>query len=247
MKTSEKIHSEAHDPDNGQHSLLAISMSTFSTTLKARIEYYCLFYEPMARENTKGLKNIMRLTLLSILIYQLCSLRALQITKIVTTVDFQFPVRQLCADIGLTTSKSEVLTEAKVTSTPLEACVQDTQDTFAKTNVMAFEEDTLVGNLDIIQMAKDHYRLVNLVVHPQFRRLGIASRLLEAVVTEVVNNTPDSPEILLELDVDKSNSSAAKLYMKAGFRPTPGLRSFLEGLITHRTRMHKVIKRKVTH
>jgi GNAT superfamily N-acetyltransferase len=185
----------------------------------------------------------MDLFFLAIFICQLCCTNALQITKLVTNMDFQFPVRQLCTDFGLTISKSEVLTEAKFTSTPVKAFVQDTSDTSAKTTVMAFEDDILVGNLDIIQISRDRYRLVNLIVHPKFRRHGIASSLLEAVATEVMNHTADT-DILLELDVDKSNSSAAKLYLKAGFTPSPGLRLFLEGLITHRTRMHKVIKRR---
>ena len=58
--------------------------------------------------------------------------------------------------------------------------------------------------------------VLNLVVIPNFRRMGIGTRLLQDGLRELTGLRPDTGLILLE--VRKSNTPAIKLYEKSGFK-----------------------------
>ncbi len=57
--------------------------------------------------------------------------------------------------------------------------------------------------------------ILNLAVTPEFRRLGVGSRLLREVLQELLMSEPDIDFITLE--VRESNRAAVKLYEKFGF------------------------------
>ncbi len=67
-----------------------------------------------------------------------------------------------------------------------------------------------------IRTILDITHVLNLVVLPEFRRMGIGSRLLQDGLKELTNLRPDTGLILLE--VRESNTPAIKLYEKSGFK-----------------------------
>lgn len=59
----------------------------------------------------------------------------------------------------------------------------------------------------------DEGHITNIAVHPEFRRCGAASRIMDRIL-----KTCDEKDIKsLTLEVRKSNSAAQKLYVKYGF------------------------------
>lgn len=71
------------------------------------------------------------------------------------------------------------------------------------------EDDKIVGNATVLKTASSHrYLVVNVAVHPDFRRRGIA-RLLMAEVTEMVRGRQGRE---ISLQVEKENSEALGLY-----------------------------------
>jgi ribosomal protein S18 acetylase RimI-like enzyme len=184
--------------------------------------------------------------LLATLVHLVCHmwlLDALQIRKVAALPDFRYHVQKLSVDYYLTPLISDVMDQIlHQKSLVLADSVQN-----CKTVVMAFESDLLVGTIDILHVSCCHYHLVNLIVHPNFRRKGVATRLLAAVLDAVTTGSLAAQEMRVELDVDKSNHVAKHLYEKAGFKPVPAVEFFLEGLLTHRTRMRRIIKRDREH
>jgi len=72
----------------------------------------------------------------------------------------------------------------------------------------------IVGNVTLLTTkTAGRYQVVNVAVHPEFRRRGIARGLMQQVTTMVQQR--DGREILLQ--VDKHNSSAIALYQSLGY------------------------------
>ncbi|HEY9060084.1 MAG TPA: ribosomal protein S18-alanine N-acetyltransferase [Pseudobacteroides sp.] len=59
----------------------------------------------------------------------------------------------------------------------------------------------------------DEGHVTNIAVHPEFRKIGIASRILEFMIGESINKGIQR----MTLEVRKSNVSAINLYQKYGF------------------------------
>ncbi len=60
----------------------------------------------------------------------------------------------------------------------------------------------------------DEVHIINIVVHPEFQRRGIATRLMEHVFDEARNRGYEK----VYLEVRESNQPAIRLYHKLGFR-----------------------------
>ncbi|NJN55371.1 MAG: GNAT family N-acetyltransferase [Anaerolineae bacterium] len=74
----------------------------------------------------------------------------------------------------------------------------------------------IVGNVTLLTTKiEGRYQVVNVAVHPDFRRRGIARGLMQQVTTMVRQR--DGREILLQ--VEKNNSSAIVLYQSLGYQP----------------------------
>ncbi len=75
-----------------------------------------------------------------------------------------------------------------------------------------------VGYLGII----DEYEITNVATHPDYRRLGIGSALIGALVEKAERNGI----LRITLDVRESNAPAIALYEKFGFAPCGKRKSF---------------------
>jgi [ribosomal protein S18]-alanine N-acetyltransferase len=60
----------------------------------------------------------------------------------------------------------------------------------------------------------DEGHITNIAVHPEFRRCGVASRIMDKILNMCDENNIKS----LTLEVRRSNSAAQKLYSKYGFK-----------------------------
>ena len=78
---------------------------------------------------------------------------------------------------------------------------------------VALEEDKVAGYIGS-QTSIDETDVMNVAVHPDFRRRGIAETLINALVTELKNRGSHA----LTLEVRASNTPAIALYEKLGFR-----------------------------
>ncbi len=81
----------------------------------------------------------------------------------------------------------------------------------AATILVARERGCLVGYIDFWQVV-DEIHLINIAVHPDYQRKGIASLLFERMQEEV----PQAQSIYLEVRI--SNEGAKKFYEKMGFQ-----------------------------
>ena len=77
---------------------------------------------------------------------------------------------------------------------------------------VALEEDKVAGYIGS-QTSIDETDVMNVAVHPDFRRRGIAETLINALVTELKNRGSHA----LMLEVRSSNAPAITLYEKLGF------------------------------
>ena len=82
----------------------------------------------------------------------------------------------------------------------------------------AFSHDTLCGYVSATQVL-DEVSIANVAVSEKFRRVGIASILIEALVDRCISQNAT----FVTLEVRKSNFPAISLYEKFGFK-TEGLR-----------------------
>lgn len=80
---------------------------------------------------------------------------------------------------------------------------------------VAVIEDRLVGYA-CIRSILDVTHIMDLAVAPKYRRMGIGSMILKAVLQELRKLKPDTK--LLTLEVRESNLAAIKLYEKFGFK-----------------------------
>lgn len=84
--------------------------------------------------------------------------------------------------------------------------------------LVALEEDTLIGYVGS-QTVIDESDMMNLAVHPDHRRQGVAEKLVKALE----NALKDRGSKALTLEVRASNAPAIALYEKIGFQQV-GLR-----------------------
>ena len=84
--------------------------------------------------------------------------------------------------------------------------------------LVAQDGDDVVGYIGS-QTAVDETDVMNVAVHPDHRRRGIAESLIEMLITELKNRGSHA----LMLEVRSSNAPAIALYEKLGFRQV-GLR-----------------------
>ena len=78
--------------------------------------------------------------------------------------------------------------------------------------LVAVEGDTVAGYIGS-QTVMDETDMMNVAVHPDFRRRGIAEALVNGLVEELKNNGSHC----LTLEVRASNAPAIALYEKLGF------------------------------
>lgn len=78
---------------------------------------------------------------------------------------------------------------------------------------VASSEDTIAGYICVNHIL-DEAHIMNLAVHPGFRRLGIATRLLKEALKELKRKGAD----FFYLEVRSSNLAARKFYERSGFR-----------------------------
>ena len=79
--------------------------------------------------------------------------------------------------------------------------------------LVAVNDDTVVGYIGS-QTAAGETDVMNIAVHPDWRRRGIAQSLIECLVVELKNRGSEA----LMLEVRASNGPAISLYEKLGFR-----------------------------
>ena len=79
--------------------------------------------------------------------------------------------------------------------------------------LVAEEDDVVTGYIGS-QTSIDETDVMNVAVHPDYRRRGIAEMLINALVTELKNRGSHA----LMLEVRASNAPAIALYEKLGFR-----------------------------
>ena len=84
--------------------------------------------------------------------------------------------------------------------------------------LVALDEDAVVGYIGS-QSSCDETDVMNVAVHPDYRRRGIAESLIEMLIRELKNRGSHA----LMLEVRSSNAPAVALYEKMGFRQV-GLR-----------------------
>ena len=84
--------------------------------------------------------------------------------------------------------------------------------------VVAVRDDEVVGYIGS-QSSIDESDVMNVAVHPDWRRQGIAEQLIETLIGELKNRGSKA----LMLEVRASNAPAIALYEKLGFRQV-GLR-----------------------
>ena len=78
--------------------------------------------------------------------------------------------------------------------------------------VVALWEDTVIGYIGS-QSSYDESDVMNVAVHPDFRRRGVAESLIETLIKELKNRGSKA----LMLEVRASNDPAIALYQKLGF------------------------------
>ena len=78
--------------------------------------------------------------------------------------------------------------------------------------LVAVEEETLVGYIGS-QTVMDETDMMNVAVHPEFRRRGIAEALVNALCAAL----KEQGSVSLTLEVRASNEPAKALYEKLGF------------------------------
>ena len=79
----------------------------------------------------------------------------------------------------------------------------------------AFDADRLAGYL-IVSRYVDAWHIMNVAVHPEYRRQGVASRLLD----ELFDLTAGDARRGYTLEVRVSNATAIALYERFGFEPS---------------------------
>jgi ribosomal-protein-alanine acetyltransferase len=87
----------------------------------------------------------------------------------------------------------------------------DPHDYFAYELWVAQTSRGMVGFVVARRVAEDEGEILNLAIHPDFRRRGIARSLLQRVLEQVAGSC--------FLEVRVSNRSAIDFYEAAGFRP----------------------------
>ncbi len=81
--------------------------------------------------------------------------------------------------------------------------------------VACLDSERLVGFVDVISDGVDDAFIRNLLVHPDYRRRGIALKLLKTVIEKVKNDRIKTINVLFEPEL-------INLYSKAGFKLISG-------------------------
>jgi ribosomal protein S18 acetylase RimI-like enzyme len=84
------------------------------------------------------------------------------------------------------------------------------------TRVLVAEKDgKVVGKVTLDTAFPPYSELVNLIVHPHFRKVGVASRLVQECIEIAQSNSCS----IISLMTDATNYSAHRLYSQFGFHP----------------------------
>lgn len=89
--------------------------------------------------------------------------------------------------------------------------------------IYKIKQDEKIAGYILWLKRKDYYRLYSLAIHPDFRGLGLASRLLEYSLENL-----DKEKFSLEVKV--SNLDAIRLYKKFGFKVSRILKDYYEDI-----------------
>lgn len=76
------------------------------------------------------------------------------------------------------------------------------------------ELDGMIAGYICVKHVADECHLLNLAVHPNFRKMGIAKRLFESIISEIEGEGCR----FFYLEVRTSNFTARKLYENIGFK-----------------------------
>lgn len=69
----------------------------------------------------------------------------------------------------------------------------------------------------IIELYDDSFHLTDMLVVDEYKRQGVASRLLKFIIDDVID---DEDMLFSTLEVDVDNISAMMLYLKNGYKPS---------------------------
>ena len=95
--------------------------------------------------------------------------------------------------------------------------IAEMQKTYARVLVLTDDEtDSVVGGYIVYWLQVEGVSLLNVCVHPKWRGLGFAMKLMQGMIREVVRD--EIPRISLE--VRESNREAIALYQRIGFKLT---------------------------
>lgn len=89
--------------------------------------------------------------------------------------------------------------------------------------IYKIKQDEKIAGYILWLKRKNYYRLYSLAIHPDFRGLGLASRLLEYSLENL-----DKEKFSLEVKV--SNLDAIRLYKKFGFKVSRILKDYYEDI-----------------
>ena len=112
------------------------------------------------------------------------------------------------------------------------------EESFKSHSAMVLVYDENVVGFAVFNTVIDEACLLNIAIHPQYQRLGLACHLLEHGLKKEIDRGAEQ----CYLEVRESNQSAIKLYEKLGFAKT-GLRKNYYPL--KQGREHAVIMAKV--
>jgi ribosomal protein S18 acetylase RimI-like enzyme len=107
------------------------------------------------------------------------------------------------------------------------------------------KDGCLIGSIEMIIHDGYRFSLQNMIVSNEFRRFGVASKLLAAVEDYVTSDRLQQrleyghfSLSILELDVDRNNPPAINLYNKCGFLP----KFSFSNLLNHRLKLFKIVQ-----
>jgi ribosomal-protein-alanine N-acetyltransferase len=93
------------------------------------------------------------------------------------------------------------------------AFIQELRENKFSIYISALLDGNVVGYAGMWKIF-DEGHITNIAVHPEFRKIGIGSRLLEKLID--ISREKDIEKLTLE--VRKSNTAAKNLYLKYGFK-----------------------------
>ena len=118
----------------------------------------------------------------------------------------------------------------------MEQFVEEISDNEARTYWITSQKDTVIGYCGMWQIL-DEAHTMNLAVHPDYRRLGVADALLQTMIALANQNKLSA----MTLEVRGSNVPALRLYKKYGFLEAGVRRNYYANPTDHAVIMWKTM------